>query len=55
LNVNKTEVVMDRHDIGGQEKCTEFGFLENFAPSNILKKVGCDANLEIGVYNEEWG
>jgi len=31
-----------------------YGFLENFAPSNISKKVGCDAKLELGVGNEEW-
>jgi len=31
------------------------GFIENVAPSNISRKVGCDAKLELGVCNEEWG
>jgi hypothetical protein len=58
LNVNRTEVVMDRHERRWSRKMYRVllcGFLENFAPLNIWKKVRCDAKLELGVYNEVWG
>jgi hypothetical protein len=58
FNVNRTEVVMDRRERRWSRKMYGVllcGFLENFAPSNISKKEGCDAKLELGVCNEEWG
>lgn len=58
LNVNRTEVVTDRHERRLSRKMYRVllrGFLENFALSNILKKLGCDSNKGLGVYDEEWG
>jgi len=58
LNVDRTGVVMDRHERRWSRKIYRIllcGFLESFSPSNILKKVGCEAKLELGVYNEKWG
>jgi len=51
LNVKRTEVVMDRHERRWSRKMYRVllcGFLKNFAPSNILKKIGCDGKLEHG-------
>jgi hypothetical protein len=49
LNVNRTQVVMERLVRRWSRKMYRVllcGFLENFAPSNILKKVGRDLKME---------